>query len=106
MCNHPDLFEGRPIVSAFDDAGIHLHLPTAAVRALERDVWTQIDLPGLHLLPASNECMARWEANSIQVPPPPSFKIAGGYITSTYRKELADIKESSETSQAFVFRLV
>lgn len=72
MCNHPDLFEGRPIVSAFDTAGIQVQLPTAAVRALERDVWGAVDLAGLSLLPAGNERMARWEAECIQVCPSPT----------------------------------
>lgn len=32
VCNHPDLFEGRPIISAFDMWGLELRLPSAATR--------------------------------------------------------------------------
>jgi len=32
VCNHPDLFEGRPIISAFDMWGLELRLPSAAAR--------------------------------------------------------------------------
>lgn len=32
VCNHPDLFEGRPIVSSFDMWGLTLPVPSAATR--------------------------------------------------------------------------
>ncbi len=34
VCNHPDLFEGRPIVSSFDSPPIALHLPVRVLRGL------------------------------------------------------------------------
>jgi hypothetical protein len=67
VCNHPDLFEGRPIVSAFDDVGVQLQLPTAAVRALDRDLWKHVNLGSLHLTLTGHETMARWEADSTKV---------------------------------------
>lgn len=33
-CNHPDLFEGRPIISAFDMEPLTHHLPSLALHAL------------------------------------------------------------------------
>ena len=68
VCNHPDLFEGRPIVSAFDMApGLIWHLPSLAARAAERDVWGAPDLDGLLLLPAARQGMSAWEAQAVQV---------------------------------------
>ena len=32
VCNHPDLFEGRPIVSSFDLPPLHVHLPSLLLR--------------------------------------------------------------------------
>jgi len=32
VCNHPDLFEGRPIISAFDMDPIHLHVPVLVLQ--------------------------------------------------------------------------
>ena len=34
VCNHPDMFEGRPIVSAFDMWGIDQRMPAAVMRSL------------------------------------------------------------------------
>jgi hypothetical protein len=31
VCNHPDLFEGRPIVSAFDFPGLSLQYPSCVM---------------------------------------------------------------------------
>lgn len=68
MCNHPDLFEGRPIVSAFDMLGpLSAQLPSAAVRASERSVWDSINLQDLNLLPVSHEAMSQWEAQEVKV---------------------------------------
>jgi hypothetical protein len=69
VCNHPDLFEGRPIVSAFDMApgAIAAHLPSLALRALEPGMWRSHDLDRLLLLPATRAGMAAWEAQAVQV---------------------------------------
>ena len=68
VCNHPDLFEGRPIVSAFDMApGLVWHLPSLAARATERDVWGDPGLDRLLLLPAARQGMSAWEAQAVKV---------------------------------------
>ena len=69
VCNHPDLFEGRPIVSAFDmEPGlIRRQLPSLALRALEADPWRRPDLDRLLLLPAARQGMCAWEAAAVQV---------------------------------------
>lgn len=35
VCNHPDLFEGRPILSPMDMSGLCYNTSSAAFRALE-----------------------------------------------------------------------
>lgn len=68
MCNHPDLFEGRPIVSAFDMLSpLEVQLPSLAVRALEADVSAAVNLAQLSLLPIMREGMSQWEAQEVQV---------------------------------------
>jgi hypothetical protein len=44
VCNHPDLFEGRPIVSSFDMWGLSLAVPSAATRVSRSITQTHIHL--------------------------------------------------------------
>ena len=37
VCNHPNLFDPRPIVSPFMMEGINYHTSSLVVRALEKD---------------------------------------------------------------------
>lgn len=67
MCNHPDLFEGRAIVSAFDAPSLELAVPSPVVHALQRDVWSRVELGSL--LPVSYEGTSRWEADAVKVRP-------------------------------------
>lgn len=75
VCNHPDLFEGRPIVSAFDFPGIELRLPSIVTKALEADACKDLDFRTLKLVPCQHESMAQWQATSIQVCNSPSYDI-------------------------------
>ena len=70
MCNHPDLFEGRPIVSAFDMWGLEQQLPSAAVRAAECGPFDVRRPPDPARLPAAitaYESLSRWAAADIKV---------------------------------------
>lgn len=67
VCNHPDLFEGRPIVSAFDSVGIEVQLPSPAMNALEDSVWKRVGLGSLNLVPAEFESLSQWEAATVRV---------------------------------------
>ena len=67
VCNHPDLFEGRPIISAFDSAGIEVQLPSPAMKALKDGVWKGVNLGNLNLVPAEFEGLSQWEAATVQV---------------------------------------
>lgn len=35
VCNHPDMFDPRPIVSPFETASLSLEVPSAVVKALD-----------------------------------------------------------------------
>lgn len=52
VCNHPDLFEARPIVSPLELDPIVYHTSSLVFRALEKDPFNTIDLSflGLHLI--------------------------------------------------------
>lgn len=67
VCNHPDLFEGRPIVSAFDFPGLELRLPSIVTRAVEPDACKDINFSTLQLIPCQHEGMSQWEAQTTKV---------------------------------------
>ncbi|KAG7381116.1 hypothetical protein PHYPSEUDO_006442 [Phytophthora pseudosyringae] len=58
VCNHPDLFEPRPIASPLDMPSIHMHIPSRCGYLVDEIVnkrprvalWTANNLPGLELL--------------------------------------------------------
>ncbi len=76
VCNHPDLFEGRPIVSAFDMPGLVAHLPSAALRALEAGPFRRADLAALGLRLELGAGMAAWEAQTVRARPPPTVPVS------------------------------
>ena len=68
VCNHPDLFEGRPIVSAFDMEPLSVRAPALVAK-------DQVELPNLqrsldllHLDQAS--CMVSWEKDAVELAEP------------------------------------
>ncbi|KAK9839615.1 hypothetical protein WJX81_001019 [Elliptochloris bilobata] len=66
VCNHPDLFEGRPIVSAFDMPGLVAQLPSRALRALDAGTFERFDAASLGLRLEYGMGMAAWEAQTVQ----------------------------------------
>jgi len=71
VCNHPDLFEGRPIVSAFDMEPLSIPAPSLVAK-FSRD---QVELPSsqpcldfLHLGQASD--MSSWEKDAAELAEP------------------------------------
>ncbi|CAN6451944.1 unnamed protein product [Victoria cruziana] len=50
VCNHPDLFEGRPIISSFDMVGINLQLSSSLCGLLSSGPFSKVDLLGLSML--------------------------------------------------------
>ena len=75
VCNHPDLFEARPIVSALDAPAVTLHWPARAARALEGGAWGRVDgvLAGAALLDvrAAAATTTAGAAASESLAPPP-----------------------------------
>ncbi|XP_058771334.1 protein PHOTOPERIOD-INDEPENDENT EARLY FLOWERING 1 isoform X2 [Vicia villosa] len=67
VCNHPDLFEGRPIVSSFDMCGIDIQLSSSICSMLLPSSFSTVDLEGLGLLFTHLDySMTSWESDEVQ----------------------------------------
>lgn len=64
VCNHPDLFAGRPIISSWDVQGVEMSLPPLCAD-LCRPLFSQGSVTS-RLLPSWSEGMAKWEASEIE----------------------------------------
>ncbi|KAJ4799125.1 Helicase SWR1 [Rhynchospora pubera] len=68
VCNHPDLFEGRPIISSFDMAGIEVNIGSDVCTALSVGPFSRVDLEGLNLVFTQNEFnMTSWESDLVNL---------------------------------------
>eukprot|EP01018_Ginkgo_biloba_P024829 Gb_30810 [translate_table: standard] len=66
VCNHPDLFEGRPIISSFDMPGLEQHLSSHVCSILSGDPYSTLDLVGMNLIFTQVEfVMNSWECDHI-----------------------------------------
>ncbi|KQK08524.1 protein PHOTOPERIOD-INDEPENDENT EARLY FLOWERING 1 isoform X1 [Brachypodium distachyon] len=66
VCNHPDLFEGRPIISSFDMAGINMQISSSVCMVLDKGPFSQADLSDMNLVFTQNEFkMTSWEVDEI-----------------------------------------
>ncbi len=66
MCNHPDLFEGRAIISAFDMLpSISIQEPSAVLTLRQVDPVSSADTASM--APSALHRMSAWEAAEIQV---------------------------------------
>ncbi|KAG0455303.1 hypothetical protein HPP92_024595 [Vanilla planifolia] len=66
VCNHPDLFEGRPIISSYDMAGINEQLSSIVCSIFSHDPFSEVNLKGLNLAFTYQELnMASWEYEEI-----------------------------------------
>ncbi|XP_009759618.1 protein PHOTOPERIOD-INDEPENDENT EARLY FLOWERING 1 isoform X1 [Nicotiana sylvestris] len=78
VCNHPDLFEGRPIVSSFDMSGIDMHLSSSICSILSHGIFSSINLGALGLLFTHLDfSMTSWESHDVQSIATPSSLIEG-----------------------------
>ncbi|XP_027363680.1 protein PHOTOPERIOD-INDEPENDENT EARLY FLOWERING 1 isoform X2 [Abrus precatorius] len=67
VCNHPDLFEGRPIVSSFDMGGIDIQLSSSVCSMLLPGPFSTVDLRGLGLIFTHLDySMTAWESDEVQ----------------------------------------
>ncbi|GLT95591.1 hypothetical protein SLE2022_132650 [Rubroshorea leprosula] len=73
VCNHPDLFEGRPIVSSFDMAGINIQLSSSICSILSQGPFSSVDLKHLGILFTDLDfSMSSWESEEVKVLATPS----------------------------------
>ncbi|XP_010242799.1 PREDICTED: protein PHOTOPERIOD-INDEPENDENT EARLY FLOWERING 1 isoform X2 [Nelumbo nucifera] len=76
VCNHPDLFEGRPIISSFDMAGIDMQLSSSVCMILSSDPFSSVDLKGLSFIFTHLDfSMTSWESEEVKVLATPSSLI-------------------------------
>lgn len=76
VCNHPDLFEGRPIVSSFDMTGIDMQLSSLVCSMLEPGPFSAVDLGGLGFVFTHLDfSMTSWESKEVQTIGTPSSLI-------------------------------
>ncbi|KAL0404989.1 UNVERIFIED_CONTAM: protein PHOTOPERIOD-INDEPENDENT EARLY FLOWERING 1 [Sesamum radiatum] len=88
VCNHPDLFEGRPIVSSFDMSGIDMQLSSFVCSMLASGPFSTVDLCGLGLVFTHLDfSMTSWESEEIQAIATPSSSIV-------QRVNLANLEEN------------
>ncbi|KAM7270265.1 hypothetical protein ACFE04_029479 [Oxalis oulophora] len=75
VCNHPDLFEGRPIVSSFDMSGIDIQLSSSICSVLPSSPFSTVDLKGLGFLFTHLDfSMNSWECDEVKaIATPPSL---------------------------------
>uniref|UniRef100_A0A6N2KFJ9 DNA helicase n=1 Tax=Salix viminalis TaxID=40686 RepID=A0A6N2KFJ9_SALVM len=73
VCNHPDLFEGRPIISSFDMAGIDIQLSSSACSMFSPGPFSSVDLCALGLIFTHLDFnMASWECDEVKAIATPS----------------------------------
>ncbi|KAJ7976011.1 protein PHOTOPERIOD-INDEPENDENT EARLY FLOWERING 1-like [Quillaja saponaria] len=76
VCNHPDLFEGRPIVSSFDMGGIDIQLSSSMCSMLSRNPFSTVDLRGLGFIFTHLDfSMTSWESDEVKAIATPSSLI-------------------------------
>ncbi|XP_010673306.2 protein PHOTOPERIOD-INDEPENDENT EARLY FLOWERING 1 isoform X3 [Beta vulgaris subsp. vulgaris] len=67
VCNHPDLFEGRSIISSFDMEGIEMQLSSTVCSMLSPSLFSSTNLAGLgFLFTYLDYSMTSWEYGEVQ----------------------------------------
>lgn len=67
VCNHPDLFEGRPIVSSYDMGGMDIQLCSSICTILSPDPFSRVDLKGMgFLFTHLDYSMTSWESAEVK----------------------------------------
>ncbi|XP_062222377.1 protein PHOTOPERIOD-INDEPENDENT EARLY FLOWERING 1-like isoform X2 [Phragmites australis] len=78
VCNHPDLFEGRPIISSFDMSGINMQLSYSVCMLLDKSPFSQVDLSDMNFVFTQNEfSMTSWEVDKVVAAFSPSITSMG-----------------------------
>ncbi|KAM0930186.1 hypothetical protein ACQ4PT_000972 [Festuca glaucescens] len=88
VCNHPDLFEGRPIISSFDMAGINMQISSSVCMVLDKGPFCQADLSDMNLVFTQNEFnMTSWEMDEVAAlfSPGITSRGSGAEISCSYK---------------------
>ncbi|KAJ8767933.1 hypothetical protein K2173_020873 [Erythroxylum novogranatense] len=86
VCNHPDLFEGRPIISSFDMAGIDIQLSSLVCSMLSSGSFSTVDLHNLGLLFTDLDfTMTSWESDMVK-----AIETPGSLITERVNVDSID----------------
>nr|XP_024935444.2 protein PHOTOPERIOD-INDEPENDENT EARLY FLOWERING 1 isoform X3 [Ziziphus jujuba var. spinosa] len=92
VCNHPDLFEGRPIVSSYDMGGMDIQLCSSICSILSPDPYSIVDLRGMgFLFTHLDYSMTSWESDEVKA-------LA---VSSNSIKECADMLKLEEIGPGF-----
>lgn len=84
VCNHPDLFEGRPIISSFDMNGIETQFSSSVCSVLESGPFSTVDLTGLGFVFTHLDFdMTSWETEEVESIATPSELIKSRCTEST-----------------------
>ncbi|XP_024982552.1 protein PHOTOPERIOD-INDEPENDENT EARLY FLOWERING 1 isoform X3 [Cynara cardunculus var. scolymus] len=76
VCNHPDLFEGRPIISSFDMNGIDIQFCSSVCSVLASSPFSTVDLCELGFIFTHLDFgMTSWESDEVQAIATPSSLI-------------------------------
>ncbi|XP_075490828.1 LOW QUALITY PROTEIN: protein PHOTOPERIOD-INDEPENDENT EARLY FLOWERING 1-like [Primulina tabacum] len=103
VCNHPDLFEGRPIISSFDMSGIDMQLSSSVCSILATFAWSHVDLRGLGFVFTHLDfIMTSWEGEEIQAIATPSSLIERGAHILEGTSSLANHKEKLTATNTFM----
>lgn len=95
VCNHPDLFEGRPIVSSYDMHGMDIQLCSSICSILSPDPFPRVDLRGMgFLFTHLDYSMTSWESDEVKA-------LA---VSSSSIKERADMLKLEEIGPGFKHR--
>ncbi|KZV44967.1 protein PHOTOPERIOD-INDEPENDENT EARLY FLOWERING 1, partial [Dorcoceras hygrometricum] len=103
VCNHPDLFEGRPIVSSYDMSGIDMQLSSSVCSMLVPRPLSHVDLRGLGFVFTHLDfVMTSWEGDEIQAIATPSSLIARRANMFEGTPSLANHKKKLNATNIFV----
>ncbi|KAK1324531.1 DNA helicase INO80 [Acorus calamus] len=82
VCNHPDLFEGRPIISSYDMVGIDMQLSSSVCNMLSHGPFDKPDLRGLgFIFTHLDHSMTSWEFDELVAISTPSDMIMDSYVS-------------------------
>ncbi|XP_073067062.1 protein PHOTOPERIOD-INDEPENDENT EARLY FLOWERING 1-like isoform X1 [Primulina eburnea] len=103
VCNHPDLFESRPIISSFDMSGIDMQLSSSVCSMLAPVALSHVDLQGLGFVFTHLDfIMTSWEGEEIQAIATPSSLIERRANILEGTPSLANHKKKLNATNIFV----